>query len=110
MTLRYGRNFAAARGLRHRPRAAEHLVMMFPLWHGTMPALRKTFIDQVMRGCRPRIPHARFSARRWALRAARRADGDGTGTPSGLGSSLALEGRPKAPPASQIEPRPQSAF
>ena len=44
-----GRNFAAARGLRYRPRAAEHLVMMFPLWHGTMPALRKTFIERVMR-------------------------------------------------------------
>jgi putative NADPH-quinone reductase len=29
--------------------SAEHLLMIFPLWHGTMPALLKAFIEQVMR-------------------------------------------------------------
>jgi len=29
--------------------SAQHLVVVFPLWHGTMPALLKAFIDQVMR-------------------------------------------------------------
>ena len=29
--------------------AAEHLVMVFPLWHGTMPALVKAFLEQIMR-------------------------------------------------------------
>ena len=29
--------------------SAQHLVMVFPLWHGTMPALLKAFIEQVMR-------------------------------------------------------------
>jgi NAD(P)H-dependent FMN reductase len=29
--------------------AADHLVMIFPLWHGTMPALLKAFIERVMR-------------------------------------------------------------
>lgn len=28
---------------------AQHLVMVFPLWHGTMPALLKAFLEQVMR-------------------------------------------------------------
>ena len=65
-----GRNFAAARGLRYRPRAAEHLVMMFRLWHGTMPALRKTFIERVMRA------GVALEYRTRGSRAARRADGD----------------------------------
>ena len=29
--------------------SAQHLVIVFPLWHGTMPALLKAFLDQVMR-------------------------------------------------------------
>ena len=29
--------------------SAQHLVVVFPLWHGTMPALLKAFIEQVMR-------------------------------------------------------------
>jgi putative NADPH-quinone reductase len=29
--------------------SAEHLLIIFPLWHGTMPALLKAFIEQVMR-------------------------------------------------------------
>jgi putative NADPH-quinone reductase len=29
--------------------SAQHLMMIFPLWHGTMPALLKAFIEQVMR-------------------------------------------------------------
>jgi len=29
--------------------SAQHLVMVFPLWHGTMPALLKAFLEQVMR-------------------------------------------------------------
>lgn len=29
--------------------AAQHLVVVFPLWHGTMPALLKGFIEQVFR-------------------------------------------------------------
>ena len=29
--------------------SAQHLVIVFPLWHGTMPALLKAFIEQVMR-------------------------------------------------------------
>jgi putative NADPH-quinone reductase len=29
--------------------SAEHLLMIFPLWHGTMPALLKGFLEQVMR-------------------------------------------------------------
>jgi putative NADPH-quinone reductase len=29
--------------------SAQHLVIIFPLWHGTMPALLKAFIEQVMR-------------------------------------------------------------
>jgi putative NADPH-quinone reductase len=29
--------------------AAQHLLIVFPLWHGTMPALLKAFIEQVMR-------------------------------------------------------------
>ncbi|WP_448207231.1 NAD(P)H-dependent oxidoreductase [Azospirillum sp. sgz302134] len=29
--------------------AAEHIVMVFPLWLGTMPALVKAFLEQVMR-------------------------------------------------------------
>jgi len=29
--------------------AAQHLLIIFPLWHGTMPALLKAFIEQVMR-------------------------------------------------------------
>jgi putative NADPH-quinone reductase len=29
--------------------AAQHLLIVFPLWHGTMPALLKGFIEQVMR-------------------------------------------------------------
>jgi len=29
--------------------SAQHLVMIFPLWHGTMPALLKAFLEQVMR-------------------------------------------------------------
>jgi putative NADPH-quinone reductase len=28
---------------------AQHLVVVFPLWHGTMPALLKAFVEQVMR-------------------------------------------------------------
>jgi putative NADPH-quinone reductase len=28
---------------------AQHLFIIFPLWHGTMPALLKAFIEQVMR-------------------------------------------------------------
>jgi putative NADPH-quinone reductase len=28
---------------------ARHLVIIFPLWHGTMPALLKAFLEQVMR-------------------------------------------------------------
>jgi putative NADPH-quinone reductase len=28
---------------------AEHLVFFFPLWHGTMPALLKAFLEQVFR-------------------------------------------------------------
>jgi len=30
-------------------RWAQHLVVFFPLWHGTMPALLKAFIEQVFR-------------------------------------------------------------
>jgi NAD(P)H-dependent FMN reductase len=29
--------------------SAQHLVVLFPLWHGTMPALLKAFLEQVMR-------------------------------------------------------------
>jgi putative NADPH-quinone reductase len=29
--------------------SARHLVFIFPLWHGTMPALLKAFLEQVMR-------------------------------------------------------------
>jgi len=29
--------------------SAKHLVVVFPLWHGTMPALLKAFLEQVMR-------------------------------------------------------------
>jgi putative NADPH-quinone reductase len=29
--------------------SAQHLAIFFPLWHGTMPALLKVFIEQVMR-------------------------------------------------------------
>jgi putative NADPH-quinone reductase len=29
--------------------AAEHIVLVFPLWLGTMPALVKAFLEQVMR-------------------------------------------------------------
>lgn len=29
--------------------SAQHLVVIFPLWHGTMPALLKGFLEQVMR-------------------------------------------------------------
>jgi putative NADPH-quinone reductase len=29
--------------------SAGHLVIVFPLWHGTMPALLKAFLEQVMR-------------------------------------------------------------
>jgi putative NADPH-quinone reductase len=29
--------------------SARHLVIIFPLWHGTMPALLKAFLEQVMR-------------------------------------------------------------
>jgi putative NADPH-quinone reductase len=29
--------------------SAQHLVIVFPLWHGTMPALVKAFLEQVMR-------------------------------------------------------------
>ncbi len=29
--------------------AANHLVLVYPLWHGTMPALMKAFIEQVFR-------------------------------------------------------------
>src|SRR5689334_1795094 len=29
--------------------AAQHVLIVFPLWHGTMPALLKGFIEQVMR-------------------------------------------------------------
>jgi putative NADPH-quinone reductase len=29
--------------------SAQHLAIFFPLWHGTMPALLKAFIEQVMR-------------------------------------------------------------
>jgi putative NADPH-quinone reductase len=29
--------------------SGQHLVIFFPLWHGTMPALLKAFIEQVMR-------------------------------------------------------------
>lgn len=36
---------AAAEAIRH----AEHLVFVFPLWLGTMPALLKAFLEQVMR-------------------------------------------------------------
>ncbi|WP_065091750.1 NAD(P)H-dependent oxidoreductase [Rhizobium leucaenae] len=28
---------------------AEHIVIVFPLWHGTMPALLKAFLEQVFR-------------------------------------------------------------
>ena len=28
---------------------AEHIVLIFPLWHGTMPALLKAFLEQVFR-------------------------------------------------------------
>jgi putative NADPH-quinone reductase len=28
---------------------ARHIVIIFPLWHGTMPALLKAFLEQVMR-------------------------------------------------------------
>jgi len=28
---------------------AEHLVILFPLWHGTLPALLKGFLEQVLR-------------------------------------------------------------
>jgi putative NADPH-quinone reductase len=30
-------------------RWAQHLVIVFPLWHGTMPALLKAFVEQVFR-------------------------------------------------------------
>ncbi len=29
--------------------SAQHLLLVFPLWHGTMPALLKAFLEQVMR-------------------------------------------------------------
>jgi putative NADPH-quinone reductase len=36
---------AAVEAIRH----AEHIVLVFPLWLGTMPALLKAFLEQVMR-------------------------------------------------------------
>ena len=35
---------------------AEHIVFVFPLWLGTMPAMLKAFLEQVMRPGRPCIP------------------------------------------------------
>jgi putative NADPH-quinone reductase len=29
--------------------AAEHVVIVYPLWHGTMPAILKAFLEQVFR-------------------------------------------------------------
>jgi putative NADPH-quinone reductase len=29
--------------------SAQHIVIVFPLWHGTMPALLKAFLEQIMR-------------------------------------------------------------
>jgi putative NADPH-quinone reductase len=34
---------------RHDMRWAEHWVFLFPLWHGTMPALLKGFLEQIFR-------------------------------------------------------------
>ena len=31
-------------------RWAEHLVLFYPMWNGTMPALMKAFLEQLMRG------------------------------------------------------------
>jgi putative NADPH-quinone reductase len=40
------RGLAAAQ---HAIQSAQHIALIFPLWHGTMPALLKGFIEQVMR-------------------------------------------------------------
>lgn len=37
------------RGAQHAIRWAEHLVIVFPIWLGTMPALLKAFFEQVLR-------------------------------------------------------------
>ena len=71
--------------------SAQHVSMIFPLWHGTMPALLKAFIEQVMRpgpsdtvnalsrrDCSPGA--RRGSSSRWACR--RRSTG-GTFAPMG---------------------------
>lgn len=39
-------------------RAADHILLVFPLWLGTMPALVKAFLEQVMR------PHVAFEYQR----------------------------------------------
>ena len=36
---------------------AQHLVIVFPLWHGTMPALLKAFVEQVFRLGADRCDH-----------------------------------------------------
>jgi putative NADPH-quinone reductase len=59
--------------------AADHIVLIFPLWLGTMPALVKAFLEQVMRpgvafsyestapkSCWPAAP--RISSPRWGCR------------------------------------------
>ena len=35
-------------------RWAEHWLFLFPLWHGTMPALLKGFLEQILRPARIR--------------------------------------------------------
>jgi putative NADPH-quinone reductase len=58
--------------------AADHIVLIFPLWLGTMPALVKAFLEQVMR---PGVAfsYEKYGAKKaagWPLRAYRRYDGD----------------------------------
>lgn len=43
----------------HAIRDSEHIVLVFPLWLGTMPALLKAFLEQVMR---PGIAFARLES------------------------------------------------
>jgi len=63
-----GRIPAALAPARDAIRAAQHLLIVFPLWHGTMPALLKAFIEQVMRPgvaleCREHAPKCEHQLR-----------------------------------------------
>lgn len=45
--------------------AAEHIVLVFPLWLGTMPALVKAFLEQVIRPAEARPSMGAFRAGCW---------------------------------------------